>query len=94
MASRLIARVGDLTSHGAPIISSNQDGSVFCEGKEVAVDGAVVQTHYSDPTHPSPPITSNLSSSIFINGKAIVLNGSIATCGAVVQAGSAKSFGE
>ena len=97
MASKALARLGDLTTHGAPIISSGQDGTVFCEGKEVAVEGAVIATHENDPTHALPYLDTNLSSSIFINGKPIALHGSIANnsnCGASVIASATKTFGD
>jgi len=93
---RLIARLGDGSSHGAAIIDANQDGTVFCEGKLVAVDGARLASHYSNPTHVThvtPAITGNLATTLFVNGKAVVLQGSIATCGAAIIAGSTKTFG-
>ena len=91
--SRAIARLGDSTDHGVNIITTNQDGTVFCEGKEVAVSGATIAAHFSDPTHPVNPILTNLATKLFINGKAVVLIGSIANCGAVVNSGAAKTFG-
>ncbi len=93
MASRKIARVGDNSSHDAAIITSNQDGTVFCEGAVVAVDGAELASHYSDPTHVTPAITANLSTTVFINNKAVVLHDSVATCGASIIAGATKTFG-
>jgi len=93
MATRALARLGDGSNHGATIATSGQDGTVFCEGKEVAVDGATLNSHYSDPVHVNPPITGNLATTLFINGKAVVLNGSTATCGAVIIAGATKTFG-
>lgn len=92
--SRLIARKGDGSSHGATIFFTNQDGTVFCEGKEVAVEGAKLNSHYSDPVHVTPEIHNNLASKLFVNGKKVVLNGSIADCNAVVEAGSVKTYGE
>ncbi|MHA1690369.1 MAG: PAAR domain-containing protein [Candidatus Heimdallarchaeaceae archaeon] len=90
MATRLIARKGDNSTHGAVIITTNQDGTVFCEGKEVAVDGARLAPH---ATHGSPQITLNLATKLFVNGKAVVLHDSEATCGAKVIAGSVKTYG-
>ena len=90
---RLIARKGDNSSHGAVIITTNQDGTVFCEGKEVAVNGATIVSHYSKPVHSTPAIISNLATKLFINKKAVVLNGSIADCGSVIIAGSTKTYG-
>jgi len=92
--SRLIARKGDGSSHGATIFFTNQDGTVFCEGKEVAVEGAKLYSHYSEPVHETPEIHGNLASKLFINGKKVVLDDSIADCGAVIEAGSTKTYGE
>jgi len=93
MANRKIARLGDSSDHGAVIATHGQDGSVFCEDAIVAVNGASLASHYSDPTHVNPIINSNLATKLFINGKAVVLNGSIATCGAAIIAGATKTFG-
>ena len=93
---RLIARKGDSSSHGAVIVFTNQDGTVFCEGKEVAVYGAELATHYTLPVHPLPRIIENLATKLFVNSKAVVLNDSIADpaiCGATIIAGSSKTFG-
>jgi len=92
--SRLIARKGDGSSHDATIFFTNQDGTVFCEGKEVAVEGAKLVSHYSHPVHETPEIHDNLASKLFVNGKKVVLNGSVADCGAEIIAGSTKTFGE
>lgn len=89
---RLIARLGDNTDHGAVIVTTNQDGTVFCEGKEVAVDGATIAPH-GDPGHSPLTITDDLATKLFVNGKAVVLNDSVAGDGAIVIAGSVKTFG-
>ena len=90
MSSRAIARLGDSSDHGAAIVSTNQDGTVFCEGAEVAVAGATLAPH-SD--HSPLTINGNLATKLFINSKAVVLNGSITGCGASVIAGATKTFG-
>ena len=93
MATRLIARKGDSSDHGATIDFTNQDGTVFCEGKEIAVAGAKLISHYSNPTHTTPEINGNLATKLFVNGKAVVLNNSTAICGSVIIAGSTKTYG-
>ena len=92
MATRLIARKGDSSSHSATIVSTNQDGTVFCEGKEVAVDGAILASH-GTPSHSPLTITGNLATKLFINSKAVVLDDSTAGCGAAVIAGAIKTYG-
>jgi len=91
--SRLIARKGDGSSHGATIFFTNQDGTVFCEGKEVAVEGAKLNSHYSEPVHVTPEIHNNLASKLFVNGKKVVLDGSIADCGAEIISSATKTYG-
>ena len=92
MATRALARLGDLSTHTAVIITTNQDGTVFCEGKEVAVDRALLAPHGALTPHPLI-INGNLATTLFINGKAVVLNNSTAQYGAKIIAGATKTFG-
>lgn len=89
--SRLVALLGDSSSHGGVIITSNNDGTVKAEGKAIPVNGAL----HSCPIegHGVTPINSNLDEDWFINGKKVVLEGSIAGCGAVIISSAIKTFG-
>jgi len=87
--SRAVARVGDTCDHGGSIISSNQDGSVKAEGKEVAVEGAVLNCSI----HGQTEIHGNLDDNWTVNGKKVVLDGSVADCGAVIIASASRTFG-
>lgn len=77
-----IALVGDPSSHGGQIISSNQDGKFDVGGTVVAVNGA----NHSCPIfgHGITPITAITVKSP-CNGKQIVTEGATAGCGAVIQ---------
>ena len=89
MAKRKVALLGDSSSHGGSISSSNQDGTVKAEGKVIPVQGAIL----SCPIHGPQPINSNLDEDWLINGKKVVLDGSQAACGAIIIASSTKTFG-
>jgi len=92
MSKRAVARIGDSSTHGGSIITSNQDGSVKAEGKEIAVEGAL----FSCPIegHDVTSITSNLDNDWTVNGKKVVLDGSVAGCGARIIATATKTFGK
>jgi len=74
-----ISVVGDSSSHGGSIISSNQDGTLLVGGVAVAVAGAILLC----PIHGPKPITPTTVKS-FCNGKLILTNGAIAGCGALI----------
>jgi len=89
MAKRKVALLGDSSSHGGTIITSNQDGSVKAETKVIPVQGAIL----SCPIHGPSSITSNLDEDWLINGKKVVLDGSVASCGATIVSSALKTFG-
>lgn len=97
--SRAVARIGDTSSHGGYISTSNQDGTVsnpdgtvIAEGIEVAVDGAL---HVCPiPGHGTTSISTNLDDNWLVNGKNVVLDGSVAGCGASIIATATKTFGD
>lgn len=80
--AKKIACVGDMSSHGGTITTSNQDGSFTVGGDVVAVDGA----NHSCPIHEhgTTPITAVATKS-YHNGKLIITEGAVAGCGAVIQ---------
>lgn len=80
--AKKIAVIGDGSSHGGTIVTSNQDGKFKVAGGVVAVNGAM---------H-SCPITGHGTTSItavtiksYCNGKLIVTTGAVAGCGAVIN---------
>lgn len=91
MSKKLVALLGDTSSHGGSITDSNQNGSVKAEGIEIAVEGAL----HSCPVdgHGTTEIHGSLDEDWFINGKKVVLNGSVADCGAVIISSATKTYG-
>jgi uncharacterized Zn-binding protein involved in type VI secretion len=82
-----IALLGDPSSHGGVIITTNQDGTFKTAGIAVAVDGAL----HSCPIagHGVTPIRAVTTKS-FHNGKLIVTENAIAGCGALIQPADRK----
>jgi uncharacterized Zn-binding protein involved in type VI secretion len=76
-----IALLGDSSSHGGLLISSNQDGSFTVDGIPVCAHGC----SHSCPL-PEHGVTSVAAVTIKskINGKLIVTEGAVAGCGAVI----------
>lgn len=77
----LITLLGQNSSHGAPVVVSNQS-TVTINGITVNVMGGQICTHYSHPTHPAPPLTDSIQSYVTINGLPIFTIGAGASCGA------------
>jgi len=77
-----IAVLGDTSSHGGTIISTNQDGTFKVAGVVVAVNGA----QHSCPItgHGITPIVAVTIKS-YHNGKLIITEGARAGCGAIIQ---------
>ena len=92
MDKRLVALEGDTSSHGGFIKTSNQDGSVKAEGKEIAVEGAIFSCPITG--HGDTEIHGNLDNNWTINSKKVVLEGSTAGCGAVIISSANKTFGK
>lgn len=80
MAKR-VALLGDGSSHGGTIITSNQDGKFKVNGVEVAVEGA--QHSCPLPGHGGTSVTAVTVKS-YCNGKLILTDGAIANCGAIL----------
>ena len=81
--SRNVACVGDGSSHGGSVITSNQDGTVKAAGDIIAVQGAL----HSCPIdgHGTTPITSIITKTR-VNGKLVITSGAKAGCGAIISA--------
>ena len=89
---KAISVVGDGSSHGGTIISSNQDGTFVVDGgKIVAVEGAMHQCPIEG--HGTTAITAVTIKS-YHNGKLIITTGAIAGCGAIIQSPDRKIYVE
>ena len=91
MGTKKVARIGDTSDHSGIIITSNQDGTVTNEGKEIAVNGALHQCPISG--HGITAITA-ITTKEYINGKLIVTIGAQASCGAIISTGSPNLYAE
>ena len=80
--SKKVALLGDTSSHGGTIITSNQDGAFKVAGIPVAVNGALHSCPI--PGHGITVVTSVTIKSYY-NGKLIVTEGARAACGAIIQ---------
>jgi uncharacterized Zn-binding protein involved in type VI secretion len=78
---KLVAVVGDTSTHGGSIITSGQDGSITVGGFEVAVDGAILDC----PSHGNVVISSVISKT-YGNSKLLVTMDATASCGAKIIA--------
>ena len=76
---RRIAAVGDGSSHGGSIVSSNQDGTLKVGGVEVAVEGA---QHSCPIEHHGVTLITAVTIKSYQNGKLILTEGAVAGCGA------------
>lgn len=77
--AKKIALLGDSSSHGGSITSSNQDGTLKVGGTEVAVNGATLLC----PTHGPQSITA-ITTKSFHNSKLILTENAVANCGALI----------
>lgn len=80
-AGKIVAVVGDTSTHGGSIITSGQDGSLTVGGKAVAVDGC----SFSCPIHGTQTVTSVITKT-FQNGKLLITQDAIVSCGAKIKA--------
>ena len=80
-----VAVLGDSSSHGGTIISTNQDGTLLVAGIAVAVNGAMHSCPISG--HGVTAITAVTVRS-FQNGKLIITVNATAGCGAVITPAS------
>lgn len=88
---KIVACLGDGSSHGGTLVSTNQDGRYKLKGIVVCADQC---THSCPiPTHGRTPVTA-ITTKSYVNGKLIITNGAKAGCGAVVQAPDRKHYAE
>lgn len=78
MSGKPIQREGDLNDAGAPIVSAGQ-GTVYLNGKLVAVDGAVVAGHGKKAHRAANTVSS--AATVFVEGKMVTVAGDTDTCG-------------
>lgn len=81
-SGRAIAVVGDSSSHGGVIISSNQDGTLKACGIVVAVNGALHSCPI--PYHGITQISAVIIKT-YQNGKLVLTRGAMAGCGALID---------
>ena len=79
--SKKVALLGDSSSHGGTITTSNQDGTLKVGGVEVAVEGAMHSCPIKD--HGVTAITA-ITIKSFHNSKLILTYGAVAGCGAII----------
>jgi len=86
-----VSRLGDGSSHGGSIVSTNQDNTVTANGIPIAVQGS----QHSCPIigHGTTSITP-ITVKTMINGKLVITIGAQAGCGAVINEGSPTVFAE
>jgi uncharacterized Zn-binding protein involved in type VI secretion len=88
---KAIAVIGDISSHGGVIMTSNQDGRFKVGGIAVAVAGAM---HLCPITgHGTTAITA-VTIKTYCNGKLIITKGAVAGCGAKINPPNRKVFVE
>lgn len=78
---RKIALLGDGSSHGGTLITTNQSGSVTVGGTPVCVEGCLHQCPL--PNHGTTAVTP-VTIETYIDGKLVITEGAIAGCGAVI----------
>ena len=81
--SRIVACLGDSSSHGGTIITSGQDGTVLAGGSVIAVAGAM---HNCPKKDHGVTVIIPIIMKTTINGKLIITDGAIAGCGAKIVA--------
>lgn len=77
-----IACLGDSSSHGGTLISSNQDGRCKVKGIEVCVNGC--EHSCPIPGHGTTKVTA-ITIKSYVNGKLVITYGAQAACGAIIQ---------
>lgn len=79
--SKRIALVGDSSSHGGSLVTSNQDGKFKVGGIAVCANGCL----FNCPTHGNNRVVTAITTKSKVNGKLIVTAGANVDCGAVIQ---------
>jgi len=79
--AKIVACLGDGSSHGGTLVSTNQDGRYKLKGIVVCANGC---SHSCPiPGHGTTSVSAVTTKS-YVNGKLIVTSGAVAGCGAVI----------
>jgi len=91
MSGKIIALLGDGSSHGGTLVSTNQDGRFKVASTVVCAD----QCNHSCPIigHGTTAVTA-ITVKSYVNGKLIITYGATAGCGAVMQPPNRSVFVE
>jgi uncharacterized Zn-binding protein involved in type VI secretion len=89
--SVIVACLGDGSSHGGTLVSTNQDGRYKLEGIVVCANGC--EHSCPIPGHGTTTVTA-ITTKSYVNGKLIVTWGSQAGCGAIIQPPDRKHYVE
>ena len=79
--SKIVACLGDPSSHGGSLVSSNQDGRLKLMNIEVCANGCMHACPI--PGHGVTPVIAVTVKS-YVNGNLIVTEGAMAGCGAII----------
>ena len=91
MGTKKICCLGDKSSHGGTVISTETDNTVIAQGTPVCVEGA--QHSCPIPFHGVTSITP-ITLKSYVNGKLIITEGAQAGCGAIIQPEDRKVYVE
>ena len=85
--AKLVAVIGDTSTHGGSIITSGQDGFFLIGGLQVAVEGptSLDGATLSCPLHGNTIISSVIHKTYY-NGKLLITTDAVAGCGAKIVA--------
>lgn len=88
---KIVAVLGDPSSHGGTLITTNQDGRYKLAGMPVCVHGCL----HSCPI-PGHGVTavSAVTTHSYVNGKLIITYGAVAGCGAIITPPDRKHYCE
>lgn len=80
-SAKIVAVVGDTSTHGGSIITSGQDGSLTVGGIPVAVEGC----QFNCPEHGLRTVTAVITKTRH-NGKLVITMDAVVSCGAKIIA--------
>lgn len=80
-SAKVIACLGDTSTHGGSIITSGQDGTLAVGGLPVAVDGC----QFNCPSHGTQTVTAVITKTRQ-NGKLLITQDALVGCGAKIIA--------
>jgi uncharacterized Zn-binding protein involved in type VI secretion len=82
MSAPPIAVLGDGSSHGGTLVSTNQDGTVMLKGLVICVNGC--EHSCPIPGHGTTAVTA-IATVTHVQGKLVITYGATAGCGAVIE---------